>query len=989
MRIEGKGLIDRSRRIPFTFDGQALTGFAGDTLASALLANDVHLVGRSFKYHRPRGILTAGSEEPNALVTLGTGARQDPNIRATTQELFGGLVARSQNRWPSLRLDLLSVNDLAAPFLGAGFYYKTFMWPRAFWEKIYEPAIRRAAGLGALSGDSNPDIYEKAYAFCDLLVIGSGPTGLMAALTAARAGADVILAEEDSQFGGRLLSETETIDQQPGVTWAEGIVTELAALPNVRLMPRTTVTGAYDQNTYGALERVSHHRRRRPDLPLECFWRIVAKQTVLAAGALERPIAFRDNDRPGIMMAGAVRSYLNRWGVSPGQAVTVFATNDNAHRTARELAAAGVHVAAVIDSRHDAPGSDAFPVLKGAQVCASHGRRRLESITIRRPSGEERIQTDCLAMSGGWNPAVHLTCHMGGRPVWRDDIMGFVPPAEGSPGAVPGLIPAGACTGIYATAGCLHDGIRAARRALDALDLATPDMPQPVCADQSGADQPEDAPNRSDRLWAVPGKGRAWLDFQNDVTVKDVAQAAQENFRSVEHMKRYTTQGMAPDQGKNSNVAALAILADATGRDVAQTGTTTFRPPYVPVSIAAMGAGGQGAGFAPQRLTTSHAASLDMGAPMIEAGLWYRPSYFPRAGEKTWRQSCDREVNMVRQAVGICDVSTLGKIDLQGPDAGAFLDFVYTNTFSTLKVGRTRYGLMLREDGHVMDDGTTARLGDQHFLMTTTTAAAGEVMRHLDFVHQCHCPHLDVRFASVTEQWAQFAIAGPRARDLLDQVLGSPLKPEDWPFMACGPVSVTGVAARLFRISFSGEHAYELAVPARWGDSLFRGLVAQAEQMGGGAYGMEALNVLRLEKGLITHAEIHGRITAYDIGAQRMVSSKKDCIGKTMASRPGLCDPARARLVGLKPAGAVQMLTAGAHLYSADADPVRQNHQGYVTSNGFSPTLGHVIALGFLQHGPERVGEVIKMVDHVRDVETMCTVVPPVFFDPTGGRARD
>ena len=975
MRIAGKGLLGGARSVPFTFDGVRYGGLEGDTLASALLASDVRLVGRSFKYHRPRGILSAGSEEPNALVTIGAGAAQDPNVRATVQEIYPGLQACSQNRWPSLATDVMAVTDLAAPFFGAGFYYKTFMWPRAFWERVYEPVIRRAAGLGALSGEHNADTYERAWAHCDLLVIGAGPTGLMAALVAGRAGADVILADEDSRMGGRLLAETYEVDGMPGHLWVAGVLDELQAMDNVRLMPRTAVTGAYDQGTYGALERVGHHKAQRGGgAPLETFWRIVAKQAVLAAGALERPVAFANNDRPGIMMAGAVRAYLNRWGVSPGKSVAVFGNNDDAHRTAHDLVAAGVHVAMVIDSRHDAPLSDAFDVRRGAQVCNSSGRRGLESITIRSVSGEEKIQADCLAMSGGWNPTVHMTCHMNGRPTWQQDIAAFVP----TPGAVPGLQAAGACNGAFSTAACLREGAKVAVQALDALGVKTPDTPLP---------QAEDAPYALSPLWAVAGKGRAWLDFQNDVTVKDVKQAATENFRSVEHMKRYTTQGMATDQGKNSNVAALAVLADATGRAIPETGTTTFRPPYNPVAIAALGAGAQGKGFAPQRFTTSHKASVERGAPMIEAGLWYRPSYFPAPGETNWRQSCDREVTMVRDAVGVCDVSTLGKIDIQGPDAAAFLDFVYCNMFSTLKVGRTRYGLMLREDGHVMDDGTTARLGEHHFVMTTTTAAAGEVMRHLEFVHQCLKPHLDVSFISVTEQWAQFAIAGPKARDLLDGLLDAPLG-DDWPFMACGPVQVSGVAARLFRISFSGEHAYELAVPARFGDSLFRLLVARASALGGGPYGMEALNVLRIEKGFITHAEIHGRVTAADVGLGRMVSAKKDCIGKTMSQRPGLAEDSREQLVGLKPVGAVKQLVSGAHLFDTGDDAVRVNNRGYVTSVAFSPTLGHMLGLGFLRDGPARYGDTVKMVDHLRGIETECQVVNPVFFDPDGGRVR-
>jgi sarcosine oxidase subunit alpha len=976
MRIAGRGLVDRNWPISFHFDGVRYQGFRGDTLASALLANDVRLVGRSFKYHRPRGILTAGSEEPNALVTIGRGAAQEPNMRATVQEIFDGLEARSQNRWPSLGFDVMEVNDLAAPFLGAGFYYKTFMWPKAFWEKLYEPVIRRAAGLGALSGQANADRYERAYAFCDLLVIGAGPAGLMAALVAARAGADVILADEDSRMGGRLLAEVESIDGAPAMDWVGAVLEELRGMDNVRLMPRTTVTGAYDQGTYGALERVRHHSGVRDDgAPLETFWRIAAKQAVLAAGALERPVAFRNNDRPGIMMAGAVRAYLNRFGVSPGKAVTVFTNNDSGHRTARDMTEAGVHVAALIDTRADAPDLPGVRVIRGAQVVGSGGRKRLEAITWRSASGQESLQTDCLAMSGGWNPSVHLTCHMNGRPTWREDIQSFVP----TPGAVPGMHVAGSCNGAFSTAACLAEGQAAALAALSALARRAESGALPVA---------EDAPYRLQALWAVPGKGRAWLDFQNDVTVKDVKQAAQENFRSVEHMKRYTTQGMATDQGKNSNVAALAILADATGRGIPETGTTTFRPPYSPVSIAAMGAGAQGKGFAPERFTTSHKTSLERGAPMIEAGLWYRPSYFPQPGETTWRESCDREVKTVRESVGICDVSTLGKIDIQGEGAAAFLDFVYCNMFSTLKVGRARYGLMLREDGHVMDDGTTARLSETHFLMTTTTAAAGQVMRHLEFVHQCLRPDLDVRFVSVTEQWAQFAVAGPKSREVLNAVLDSELSDADWPFMACGPVRIGGVEGRLFRISFSGEHAYELAVPARYGDSLFRLLLSEAEVRGGAAYGMEALNVLRIEKGFITHAEIHGRTTAFDIGMGRMVSAKKDCIGKTMSERPGLKDPARERLVGLRPVAQDGKLIAGAHLFAPGAAATRVNDQGYITSVAHSPTLGHMLALGFLKNGPERIGEQVKMVDHLRGLETLCEVTDPVAFDPEGGRVR-
>ena len=978
MRIAGKGLVDRNTPVGFRFDGKDYTGFQGDTLASALLASGVRVFGRSFKYHRPRGVMTAGSEEPSALVTVGRGAAQVPNVRATVQEIHAGLDARGQNAWPSVNVDLMAVNDLFSPFFSAGFYYKTFMWPRKFWESLYEPAIRRAAGLGALSRKHNEDHYEKAYAFCDLLVIGSGPAGLMAALAAGRAGADVILAEEDHVMGGRLLAEVQEVAGQPGADWAAGVLDELATMPNVRLMARTTITGAYDGGTFGALERVGLHLARPPmDLPQECFWRIVARRAILATGAHERPIAFPSNDRPGVMMAGAVRAYLNRFGVAPGQSVAVFGNNDDAHRTVRDLKAAGVKVSALIDVREDATAPDGATLHAGAQVVDTVGRKGLREVVIADRSGQiTRIPCDCLAISGGWNPALHIACHMNGRPVWREEIAAFVP----QPGMVPGLAVAGAANGTFSTQACLCEGLEAAKAALSELGR------RPKAVDLP---QAEDGAYRLRAFWEVPGgKHRAWLDFANDVTTKDVRLAAQENYRSVEHMKRYTTQGMAPDQGKNSNVAALAVLADATGRGIPETGITTFRPPYVPISVAALGAGGQGKGFAPQRFTTSHQASVERGAPMVEAGLWYRPSYFPRPGDQSWLDACNREVGFVRDRVGVCDVSTLGKIDIQGADAGRFLDLVYTNTFSTLRPGRVRYGLMLREDGMVMDDGTTACLAEGHYLMTTTTAAAGQVMRHLDFVAQAHCPAWDVHMISATEQWAQFAVAGPLARELLNTLLEEPVDGDTVPFLGVAPVRVMGVEGRLFRISFSGELGYEIAVPARYGAALYRDLVARAENLGGGAYGMEALNVLRIEKGFITHAEIHGRVTAFDIGLQGMVSAKKDCIGKGASTRPGLSGPEREQMVGLKPVPGSKSIGAGAHLFDEGADPVRVNDQGYVTSVCWSPTLNSHLGLGFLINGRARIGTRVRLVDHLRKTDVICEVVHPVFFDPEGGRAR-
>ncbi|MBT6926972.1 MAG: FAD-dependent oxidoreductase, partial [Marinovum sp.] len=527
MRLETGGMIDRETLVTFTFDGKSYQGFAGDTLASALLANGVKLLGRSFKYHRPRGVFTTGSAEPNALVTIGEGAQTDPNIRATMQEIFPAMVPRSQNNWPSLRYDVLAVNDLLSPFLGAGFYYKTFMWPQSFWSKIYEPVIRRAAGLGALSGQSNEDLYEKAFAFCDILIIGAGPTGLMAALTAGRAGADVILADEDSIMGGRLNGETLMVADQTGADWAAECVAELTALPNVRLMSRTTVTGAYDQGTYGALERLPRGGQdTTEDLPVECFWRIVAKRTILAAGALERSIAFADNDRPGIMSAGAVRTYVNRWGVAPGQKVVVFGNNDDAHRTAHDLVAAGIEVAALVDSRSEAEANGDFPIYAGSMLCGSSGRHGLKSVQLQRADGTTHtIEADCLAVSGGWNPTVHLTCHMNGRPKWQPEIASFIPVAK----TIPNLVAAGACNGVFSTHHCLREGHSAANAALSALKIKIKKTSTPKAEDEAYS---------ISALWAVPGEGRAWVDLQNDVTVKDIKQSAAESYSSVEHMKR-------------------------------------------------------------------------------------------------------------------------------------------------------------------------------------------------------------------------------------------------------------------------------------------------------------------------------------------------------------------------------------------------------------------------------------------------------------------
>jgi heterotetrameric sarcosine oxidase alpha subunit len=981
-RLSTAGLIDRGASLGFRFDGKPLTGHAGDTLASALLACGETLVGRSFKYHRPRGVLAAGPEEPNALVELRAGARREPNTRATIVELFDGLEAASQNRFPSLRFDLGAINSLASPILVAGFYYKTFMWPATFWEKLYEPLIRRSAGLGRASGEADPDRYEKAFAHCDVLVVGGGPAGLAAALAAGRAGARVILADDDFRLGGRLNGERFEIDGRPGGRWADEAANELAALANVRVFPRTTVFGVYDSGVYGALERVSDHLPAPPPhQPRQRLWRIVAKRAVLAAGAVERPIAFGGNDRPGVMLASAVRTYLNRFAVACGREAVIFTTSDDGWRAAADLTAAGVGIAAIVDARPEvAPAvrtrAGSARVHLGAVVADVRGRQAVRGVEIVDRGGRRfSVKADLLAVAGGYNPQVSLTTHLGGKPRWREDIAAVV--ADELP---KGMSVAGACGGTFTLAGALAEGRAAGVAAAADSGHQAKIAAVPRADDEAFAVTP---------LWHVAAsKTKAFVDFQNDVTVADIALAAREGFSSVEHLKRYTTLGMATDQGKTSNVVGLAILAELTGRSIPQTGVTRARPPDAPVAIGAFAGEHRGRAFRPTRLTAGHDWAKQEGAVFIEAGAWLRAQWFPRGGETDWLQSVSREVKAVRSGVGVCDVSTLGKIELTGPDVGAFLDRVYANTFSTLPVGKARYGLMLREDGFVMDDGTTARLAPERYVMSTTTAHAAHVMQHLEFCRQALWPELDVAMHSVTERWAQFAVAGPRSRALLQKMFGPAVDLSDaaFPFMAAREFALGGVTVRLFRISFSGELAYEIAAPAGYGDALIRALMAAGRDLDVCPYGLEALNVMRIEKGHVAGAELNGQTTARDLGLGRMMSTKKDHIGRVMAGREALVDPRRPTLVGLKPLDRGARLRAGAHFLKTGAAATADNDEGWMTSVAFSPSLDHWIGLGLVNGGPSRFGEHLRAYDPVRNGDVEVEVCAPAFIDPEGER---
>jgi methylglutamate dehydrogenase subunit C len=980
-RLHTGGLVKRERVVKFSFNGKSMDGFEGDTLASALLANDQLLVGRSFKYHRPRGIVTAGSAEPNALVSIGAGARTTPNTRATMAELYDGMRARSQNHWPSLRYDIGALNALLSPVLGAGFYYKTFMWPKGFWEKVYEPMIRRAAGLGTAVMQDDPDRYEKVWVHCDLLVVGAGPTGLMAALTAARAGLRVVLADESFALGGSLLAETTQIDGMAAAGFAEKTVAELSSFANVTLLPRTTVFGWYDDNVFGAVEQVQKHiAEPSADRPVERLWRIIAKRAILAAGAEERPLVFGGNDRPGVMTTGAVRTYLNRYGVAAGRSIAIFANGGSGYRTAADLVAAGVDVAAIVDPRSDAADQtpDGVRVMRGAQVVGTQGRGRLSSVIVERMGHRQEIACDALAMSGGFSPVVHLACQRGAKPVWSEAAQAFLAPDNGAD-----LEVAGSAAGLSGLSDCLRDGAAKASEIAKGLGFKVKKAALPQV---EGDYDPSFAP-----LWYVTGSiGKAFVDFQNDVHVGDLSLAEREAMGFVEHAKRYTTTGMATDQGKLGNINAVGIIAGMRGISPAAVGTTTFRPFYTPVSMGAMAGTSRAEQSRPVRTSPLHGWARKNGAEFVEAGLWYRSAWFAREGETGWRDSVDREVLTVRSHAGLCDVSTLGKIELFGKDVAEFLNRIYCNNVLKLPVGKARYGLMLREDGMIMDDGTLSRLAQTHYLISTTTAYANEVMSHLEFAAQVLWPDLDVQLLSVSDQWAQLALAGPKSRIILQQLVEDDISDVAFPYLAARDVALKGgLRARLFRISFSGELAYELAVPAGYGEAVADELMKLGAPHGLCAYGVEAMNVLRIEKGFVTHSEMDGTVTPDDMGLGRMFADTKvDFIGKRMSGRFGLTAADRYQLVGLIPVDPDDDFKVGAHLLKEGARPSLLNDQGHVTSVCHSPTLDCCIGLALLKSGRERIGEKITVWDGLNGKDVLATVSHPVFVDPDGQKLR-
>ena len=982
-RLLHGGRIDRGRRIRFRFDGEVYYGHPGDTLASALLANGVRLVGRSFKYHRPRGIFSSGSEEPNALVELRDGARREPNTRATTVELFEGLEARSQNRFPSLRFDLLAVNQLLAPLFVGGFYYKTFMWPASFWEPVYEKLIRSAAGLGRAAPMADPDRYEHGHLHCDVLVVGAGPAGLMAAREAARSGARTVLVDEQAEFGGAILRERSDIDGQPGAAWLEGVLRELAAAPELRMFRRTTAFGYYDHNVIGAIERVSDHKAiPETGEPRQCLWTIRARQVVLATGAIERAYVFGDNDRPGIMLAGAVRAYVNRYGVAPGRRTVVATCHDDAYRTAFDLQDAGGDIAGIVDAR-DEPGAigetareRGIAVWHGSVVSRAHGSRSLQAIEIQ-GAYKMPVACDLLAISSGWNPVIHLASQSGAKPVWHDTLQAFVP---GKP--VQSERSAGSARGIMDLDACLADGIMAGRAASGAAGFEDDGLHQKK--------SPSIGVTTSIvPLFHVEGEGKAFVDLQNDVTVADIRIAEREGYRSVEHVKRYTTLGMATDQGKTSNINGMSILAKARNEEIPEIGTTTFRPPFTPVAIGAFAGHERGMAFKPVRRTALHRWHERNGAVFIETGQWLRAQYYGHGSGDDVMTACAREASAVRRSVGLCDVSTLGKIELFGLDAAKFLDHLYINGFSKLAVGRARYGIMLREDGHVFDDGTISRLGDHHYLITTTTANAAAVLAHMEYCQQCVWPELDVAFCSATEQWCAIAVAGPKAREVVTTVVdGGDVTNGTLPYMGVMCANSGGYPIRLFRISFSGELGYEIHIGWRHGEAMWQRLMDAGRPFNIVPYGTEALAVMRIEKGHVAGNELDGRTTAADLGLERMQSSFKSFIGQAMATRDGMIDPARPRLVGLRPVDKDKQLRGGAHLVKDPLTATAEDSLGWVSSAHWSPHVGSWIALGFVRGGHERRGQTLVATYPLKNEVVEVEIADPCFIDPQGDRLR-
>jgi sarcosine oxidase subunit alpha len=991
LRIPSGGCIDRSRILKFSFDGKSFEAFAGDTLASGLLANGVHLVGRSFKYHRPRGILAAGAEEPNALVTVSRdAARYTPNLRATQVELYDGLKAESQNRWPSLQCDFGRVNDWLSPFFPAGFYYKTFKWPQKAWKSVYEPAIRRAAGLGLAPSLPDPDRYAQRYAHCDVLVVGAGPAGIAAALAAADEGARVILCDEQAEFGGSLLSDgTALIEGHAATDWLRHSIAALAKNARVTLLPRTTAFGYFPHNLLGLNQRLTDHLAALPEhQPRERLWQIRARAVVLATGAIERPLVFPGNDRPGIMLAGAARTYLNRYGTCVGTRVVVVTACDSAYATAIDLHAAGIAVAAIADIRAQAAGAlpDAarragIEVIPASTVLGTDGNLRVTGIALGRVAGgnvrgAQRFNCDAVLMSGGFTPSVHLFSQSRGKLQWSEPLQAFVPGEAAECGRS-----AGACRGVYGLTEVLADGAAAGA---DAAPVGANQTVRrfDVAAVVHAAEAYLGALPQTD----PPSTDKSFVDWQHDVTTRDLALAAREGFQSIEHVKRYTTTGMATDQGKTSNLNAMAIVAKGLGVPIPKVGLTTFRMPYTPVSFGSFAGISRGDLFDPVRTTATHEWAQAKGAVFENVGMWKRVRYFPRKGEDM-HAAVARECRAVRNSCGLFDGSTLGKIEVVGSDAAEFMNRLYINSWSSLAVGRSRYGILCREDGFIYDDGVVARTAANRFHVTTTTGGAPRVLAMMEDYRQTEWSDLKVWLTSTTEQWAVIAVQGPNARRVLETLVeGIDISAAAMPHMSVGRGRICGVPLLLFRVSFTGELGFEVNVAADFGAAVWQAIYDAGLAHGITEYGTETMHVLRAEKGyIIVGQDTDGTVTPDDAGLTWAVGkAKSDFVGKRSLERASMKAPGRKQLVGLRTRANNVALEEGAQIAAKARQKPPMELIGHVTSSYASSVLGYPIALALVAGGRARLGQTLYVPMPGGDLEV--EVTSPVFYDAPGTR---
>ncbi|WP_281994428.1 sarcosine oxidase subunit alpha family protein [Ruegeria faecimaris] len=996
-RLANQGrLIDRSKQVTFSFNGTSMQGYEGDTLASALLANDQMMMGRSFKYHRPRGVVASGAEEPNALVGLGQGNRFEPNQRATTTELFNGLTSISQNHWPNLEFDIGAINTHLSRFLPAGFYYKMFIHPKPFWKHVYEPFIRQSAGLGkAPDKDSrDADTYEHFYNFVDVLVIGGGVAGLQAAKVAAQSGAKVMLIEQTAHWGGRAPVDGGTINDEPVDKFVEQTVSELETMNNVILRNRCMGAGVYDHGYVLGYERLTDHKPGAQG-PRHRLWRIRAKQVVTATGAIERPLSFAGNDVPGVMLASAMRDYVVNWGVTPGEKVIVATNNDDAYRTAITLKQAGVDILRVVDARATlGPLAEearqlGIRVDVGKAIAKVKGGKRVKKVAICNQDGiggaREEVECDAVAMSGGWSPVVHMWSHCGGKLIWDDANAHFRPDPARPPLGADGegfVVAAGASNGPMALGDVLADADAAGKAAAKAAGFKTKRTKAPV------GETTSEAPMAA--VWLMPANAdiqlrmKSWLDFQNDVKVSDVQLAAREGYESVEHTKRYTTLGMATDQGKLSNINGLAILADALDSEIPKVGTTTFRPPYTPISMASIGGEARGEVFQPIRQTPMHNWHDKNGADWEPVGHWRRTYAYVRPGESV-HDAVNREVKNTRENLGLLDASTLGKLIVKGPDAGKFLDMMYTNMMSTLKIGKCRYGLMCSENGFLIDDGVVARIDEDTWLCHTTTGGAERIHGHMEEWLQTEWWDWKVYVANVTEQYAQVAVVGPNARKVLEKLGGMDVSKEALPFMEWRDGKIGDFDCRAYRISFSGELSYEIAVPASQGQAFWDALTEAGKEFGVMPYGTECLHILRAEKGFIMIGdETDGTVIPQDLGLHWALSKKKeDYLGKRAHSRSHMADPERWKLVGLETVDG-SVIPDGAYAVGEGVNANGQRNMiGRVTSTYYSANLGKGIAMGLIKHGPDRMGEIVEF-PGTDGKSYKAKIVDPIFFDKDG-----